>query len=99
MVPYLALLCTHSLSKPLEFILRNLSFVQKGFCSPHFPELATVRENLFENDQGPLMVTHLTLLCAHSLKKAPEFINHAKVFCNPYFPVLAALRENLFENV
>ena len=74
MLPYLALLCAHSLKKPLEFILRNLFFVQKGFLHPSIPELATVMENQFENVQGPLVVPNLTLLCAHSLQKALEFI-------------------------
>ena len=34
MVPYLALLCAHSLSEPLEFILWNLLFVKNGFLQP-----------------------------------------------------------------
>ena len=59
---------------------------KRVFRNPHFPELATVWENLFENVQGPPMVPYLTLL-----EFIMTFIIHAKV--------PSAKRENLFENV
>ena len=38
----------------------------KSVCNPQFQALAAVRENLFENIWGHLMVPYMAVLCAHS---------------------------------
>ena len=103
MVPYLAILCAHSLWKPLEFILRHLLFVHKCFLQPTLSRTCQYKGKIYLRMYGDL------LWCLIWLLYVPiHFENHWNLFsniyysctsgfCNPHFPKLATKGKFIWE--
>ena len=71
---------------PVQFknhwnLFSDIYHLCKSVCNPHFPALAAIQENLFEDVWGHLMVPYLTLLCAH------QGYNFSIFFSQNQFPV------------